>query len=85
LAALVRIIDTLGPSTIEPVIASRRLPHRLRTYLRGFLLDLANDPVARPHLDRALVQGFEAVNDTSYDDIRAMLTAVEAADFLALR
>jgi phosphonate transport system substrate-binding protein len=85
LAARVRVIDTLGPSTIQPVVASRRLPRQLRTDLRAFLLNLANDPVARPHLDRALVQGFEAVNDASYDDIRAMLAAVEAADFLALR
>jgi phosphonate transport system substrate-binding protein len=85
LAARVRVIDTLGPSTIQPVVASRRLPQRLRTDLRAFLLNLANDPVARPHLDRALVQGFEAVNDASYDDIRAMLAAAEAADFLALR
>jgi phosphonate transport system substrate-binding protein len=85
LAARVRIIDTLGPSTIQPVVASRRLPQRLRSDLRAFLLNLANDPVARPHLDRALVQGFEAVNDASYDDIRAMLAAVEAVNFLALR
>ena len=85
LAARVRVIDTLGPSTIQPVVASRRLPQRLRTDLRAFLLNLANDSVARPHLDYALVQGFEAVNDTSYDDIRAMLAAVEAAGFLALR
>ena len=86
LAAQVRIIDTLGPSTIQPVVAARRLPQRLRSDLRAFLLTLAsNDPVARPHLDRALVQGFEAVNDASYEDIRAMLAAAEAADFLALR
>jgi phosphonate transport system substrate-binding protein len=85
LAARVRVIDTLGPSTIQPVVASRRLPQRLRTELRAFLLGLASDPVARPHLDRALVQGFAAVSDASYDDIRAMLAAVEAEDFLALR
>jgi ABC-type phosphate/phosphonate transport system substrate-binding protein len=85
LAAHVRIIDTLGPSTIQPVVASRRLPQRLRADLRAFLLSLANDPVARPHLDHALVYGFKAVNDASYDDIRAMLGAVEAAGFLELR
>ncbi len=67
------------------MVASRRLPQRLRTDLRAFLLDLADDPVARPHLDRALVQGFAAVNDASYNDIRAMLAAAEAGEFLALR
>jgi phosphonate transport system substrate-binding protein len=85
LAAQVRIIDSLGPSTIQPVVAARRLPHRLRTGLRAFLLSLADDPVARPHLDRALVQGFAAVNDASYADIRGMLAAALAADFVALR
>jgi phosphonate transport system substrate-binding protein len=84
-AARVRIIDTLGPSTIQPVVAARRLPQRLRAALRAFLLDLANDPAARPHLDRAFVQGFEAVSDASYNDIRTMLAAAEAAGFLALR
>jgi len=85
LAARVRVIDTLGPSTIQPVVAARHLPQRLRTDLRAFLLNLANDPVARPHLDRAFVQGFEEINDASYNDIRTMLAAAEAADFLALR
>jgi phosphonate transport system substrate-binding protein len=85
LAAWVRVIDTLGPSTIQPVVASRRLPQRLRSELRAFLLNLASDPVARPHLDRAQVQRFDAVSDASYDDIRAMLAAVEEADFLTIR
>jgi phosphonate transport system substrate-binding protein len=85
LAARIRIIDALGPSTIQPVVAARRLPRQLRNDLRAFLLNLANDPVARPHLDRALVQGFQAVNDASYSDIRTMLAAAEAAGFLALR
>jgi len=85
LVARVRVIDTLGPSTIQPVVAARRLPNQLRANLRAFLLGLANDPVARPHLDRALVHRFEVVNDASYTDIRAMLAAAEAVDFLTLR
>ena len=85
LATRIRIIDALGPSTIQPVVAARRLPQRLRNDLRSFLFSLAGDPAARPHLDRALVQGFTAVNDASYSDIRAMLAAAEAAEFLELR
>jgi hypothetical protein len=57
----------------------------LRADLSSFLLDLSNDLVDRPHFDRALVQGFPAINGASYDDIRAILAAAEAADFLALR
>src|SRR5262249_24280321 len=31
LAGRLRVIDTLGPSTVQPVVASRRLPESLRT------------------------------------------------------
>jgi phosphonate transport system substrate-binding protein len=80
-----RIIDTLGPSTIQPVVAARRLPERLKGKLRDSLLDIAQIPQARPHLDHALVERFVPVTDSSYDDIRRMLGAVEAACFSTIR
>ncbi|HJT76812.1 MAG TPA: hypothetical protein VJ739_06380, partial [Gemmataceae bacterium] len=79
------VIATLGPSTIQPVVASRRLPVSLRDGLRRALVELADEPAARPHLRRALVRRFVAVDDSSYGDIRAMLAAAEDADFLVLR
>jgi phosphonate transport system substrate-binding protein len=85
LASQLRVIETLGPSTIQPVVASRRLPAALRSDLRAALVELADDPAARPHLEHGLVERFAAVDDSDYDDIRAMLAVAEAAGFLTLR
>jgi phosphonate transport system substrate-binding protein len=80
-----RIVDTLGPSTIQPVVAARRLPERLKEELRGSLLEITQIPQARFHLDHALVERFVPVTDSSYDDIRRMLGVVEAACFSTIR
>ncbi|HXG09186.1 MAG TPA: PhnD/SsuA/transferrin family substrate-binding protein [Gemmataceae bacterium] len=85
LARQVRVIEVLGPSSIQPVVAARHLPEPLKAALRGALLEMGGDPAARPHLARALVERFTPVTDATYDDIRTMLTVVEAAGFLNLR
>jgi phosphonate transport system substrate-binding protein len=85
LVGRLRVIDTLGPSPIQPVVAADRLPQRLRAELRAVLLGLAAEEEARPHLARALVEGFAPVTDATYDPIRAMLAAAERANFLTLR
>jgi phosphonate transport system substrate-binding protein len=74
-----RIVETLGPSTIQPVVAARHVPARTRRELRGVLLDLGYTPEDRAALDRGLVAGFEAVEDSDYDDIRAMVSAADEA------
>lgn len=85
LADHLRVIDTLGPSTVQPVVIARRLPESLKVELTDVLLGLGDDPVARAHLDNGFVERFVPVSDGSYDDVRAMLAACEAADFLTLR
>jgi phosphonate transport system substrate-binding protein len=85
LAWRLRVIATLGPSKIQPVAAARRLPARVKDGVRAALLALGRDPRAREPLGRGLIERFVAVDDGAYDDIRAMLTACEAASFLALR
>ena len=85
LAARLRVIATFGPSTIQPVVAARRLPARLREAIRAALLAMADDPAARGPLAHGFVARFAPVDDASYDDIRAMLAAVEAAAFTTLR
>jgi phosphonate transport system substrate-binding protein len=79
LAGALRVIDALGPSTIQPVVAARRLPADLRAAVRAALLAMGEDPAARALLGRGFVERFAPVGDADYDDIRGMLAAVEAA------
>jgi phosphonate transport system substrate-binding protein len=85
LAREVRVIDSLGPSTIQPVVAGRWLPEELRAGIRQALVELADDPQARPWLEWALIERFVAVDDRSYDDLRRMRSACAEAGFLTLR
>ncbi|MGZ8623698.1 MAG: PhnD/SsuA/transferrin family substrate-binding protein [Actinomycetota bacterium] len=85
LAASVRVVESLGPSTIQPVAVSRRVPDDLRDGIRDVLVTLADDPAARARLDAGLIERFAPVGPASYDDIRMMLDACERAGFLDLR
>lgn len=80
-----RVIDTLGPSTIQPLVAAHHLPESLKTELRDLLVGMGDDPAARLYLDRAFIDRFVPVSDASYDDLRDMVSTCEAADFLMLR
>jgi phosphonate transport system substrate-binding protein len=80
-----RIIDALGPSTIQPVVASGSLPASLRADLMAVLEQMGEDPAARPALDHGLVRRFEGVSEASYDDIRAMVRAAEEQDFTVIQ
>lgn len=80
-----RVIDELGPSTIQPVAVSRRLPVDLREEVRGVLLALGDDPSCRERLAVGFVDRFVAVDSTSYDDIRMMVDACEDAGFMQIR
>lgn len=85
LGPALEVIDTLGPSTIQPVVASSSLPASLREDLSAVLDSLSSEPEAAPVFDAALVRRFEPIADADYDDIRAMLIAAEAAGFLEIR
>lgn len=80
-----RVIDALGPSTIQPVAVSKRLPPELRESVRRALVEMDADPEARSGLARGLVERLVPVGPGDYDDIRMMLDAVEAAGFTVLR
>lgn len=84
LAAQVRIIDSLGPSTIQPLAAASRLPALLKRDIQAILAEVHQEPAGRAALDRGLVDHFTTVNDADYDDIRAMLAACERVNFLSL-
>jgi phosphonate transport system substrate-binding protein len=79
-----RIIDVLGPSTIQPVVNRPTLNPALRADLQHLFLTLHQTPVGQSILDQGLFARFTAVQDSDYDDLRQMLSAAEAADFLVI-
>ncbi len=80
-----RVVDALGPSTIQPVAVSRRVPEALRNAVRDTLVSMADDPRGRRRLAAGLVERFVPVGPAAYDDIRMMVEACEAAGFTELR
>lgn len=85
LAASIRVIDTMGPSTIQPVAISNRLSVGLRTAITDVILSIHLDNRACSVLDHGLVDRFVAVGPESYDDIRHMVDVCEAAGFLEIQ
>jgi phosphonate transport system substrate-binding protein len=85
LADSLRIVESLGPSTIQPVAVSKRVPLHLRQAVVEVLLAMGDDPAPRERLELGLVERFVPAAPSSYDDIRAMLDATEAAGFTVLR
>jgi phosphonate transport system substrate-binding protein len=67
-----RVIHTLGPSPIQPLVAARHLPDVLKTAVRSALVCLANDPKAERVLRHGHVARFVPVQDSTYDPIREM-------------
>jgi phosphonate transport system substrate-binding protein len=80
LAAEIRVIEVLGPSTIPPVVVSNRLPAEVREAIRDALCGLSAEPSSQRHLAGGLIQRFVPIDDQAYDDIRRKLAAVEAVD-----
>jgi phosphonate transport system substrate-binding protein len=83
LATHLRRVDSIGPSTIQPVVVSRsRLSKAERDAISVALLCVAEEPEARPNLDAALVERFVRVDARSYDDIRDMYARVRGRGLL---
>ncbi len=85
LARSLRVIDSLGPSTIQPIAVSRRVPEKLRVAIEQAVTTMHEDPEQRARLALGLVERWVPVTAASYDDIRAMRDACEAAGFMRLR
>jgi phosphonate transport system substrate-binding protein len=80
-----KIIDALGPSTIQPIAVSKRLKPALRKKILNILLNLHKKPEIRKKLAVGLVSHFVPATSKSYDDIRMMLEESEKANFLEIR
>ncbi len=85
LSEQIKIIDILGPSTIQPVVVNTNLPVETIATIQRTLVNLHNDLDFKPILEAGLFEKFVLNNDHSYNDIRAMLKASEDADFLELK
>ena len=85
LAERLRVIDALGPSTIQPIAISRHVEPELRDAIRDAIVRLGDDPATRERLAVGLVERFVPVGPRDYDDIRQMLDACERAGFTVLR
>jgi phosphonate transport system substrate-binding protein len=80
-----RVIESLGPSTSQPVAVSKRVPADLRREVVQALISLADDTVIRGRLAQGLVERFVPMAPPDYDDIRRMVDVCEAAGFTELR
>ena len=80
-----RVIDSLGPSTIQPVVVASWLEESLKADLLSLLLELVADPAGRTVLADRLVERFVAIADEDYDDLRRMRAACVAAGLPTLR
>ncbi len=81
----VKIIETLGPAGIPPVVASTKLAAALRKRIQDALIGMKNDPAGRSVLDEALIARFEGVSDSNYDDIRRMKKMAEDTGFTEIK
>jgi phosphonate transport system substrate-binding protein len=79
LAGRIRIIETLGPSPIPPLVVSKHLSPALRADMRRLLLALPEDDEGRALLALGRLVRFAPVDDAGYDAIRHM-AAIAAAE-----
>lgn len=80
-----RVVESIGPGPIPPVVVARGLPEPQKTRLRDAFLAMHEDPDGRAVLAAGLLARFVPVRDADYDPIRAMVRRAEAAGFLELR
>ena len=81
----VRVLESVGPAGIPPLVMSSRLPLPVRDKLQRQLMVMHQDPEGRKILDDALLDRFVVVDDHNYDDIRAMKEAAEKAGFTVIQ
>jgi len=82
---VLRIIDSLGPSPIQPVAVRRSLPEDWKDELRLALSEIENDHNGRSILARAQVERFVRVDEETYDPIRTMSAFATATGLSVLK
>lgn len=72
-----RVIETIGPSPMPPLVIGLHIPSALREQIRNRLLNLNATPDGQKILWRANMARLAQVNDADYDAIREMLRIAE--------
>ncbi len=78
-ARTLRVIASIGPAGMPPVIASTRLDDATHYRLTQTLVTMHQHELGRAILQRGGVRRFAPVTDRNYDDIRQMLQALQEA------
>ena len=81
----VKVIDAVGPSTIQPVAVSKRFDQDFKDTVRDVLINFDTTPEGREILDLGTVDTWVSVGPGDYDDIRRMVKECEEADFMEIR
>lgn len=80
-----KIIKTLGPAGIPPIVISTKTPLSLRNRIRDIFLKMKDDPAGKIILDKALVDRFTIVDDSNYDGIRKMKKQAQDSGYQVIR
>jgi phosphonate transport system substrate-binding protein len=81
LAAQFRVVDSIGPSPIPPVVVARAAPAAHKRRLRDVLLRMHEDVEGQVILSDGMIARFAAVHDADYDDIRRKALSAEEVQF----
>lgn len=79
LGEALRIVGTIGPSPIQPLVAAARVASTVVHAVRDAVLAAHEDEQARAGLAHGMVERFVAVTPAFYDPIRRAASRVDAA------
>jgi len=73
----IRVLISLGPSTIPLVVATSGVSEAVQERVRDALCALGKDPVSRDLLASGLIRRFTPIDDRAYDDIRQKMATMD--------
>ncbi|SRR6266487_1138433 len=81
LAASLRVVDMLGPSSIPPLVVSKTIDKEMKRRMQETLITMHLNDCGAKWLQEGLIEQFVVVADEDYGDLRRMLERVEKAKF----
>lgn len=77
----IRVVETLGPSPIPPLVISRQVPAELREQIRTLLLEMHTEQAGQAFLAAGQMAHFVRAVDRDYDPIRRMARLASRISF----